>query len=244
MVTLESYIRTWPHGHIRTYAEIIDAGVSKQEVQHAVRRQLLKSIGHGGYARNEDEISWQHGLHSLQCNKDKIIQYFVGGTTALLIHSYGNIPKNLEVNDFYYTDAKYPTWFKRLAGGNSSFIKYNAKIPISIRDSFTKFMTIDGFQYVISSPERALFEIGLTHKDIIPIKNIILSLQCLNVNTLNSILKFSFPYDNYSNFKILAENLNQMGKSELLKSLLNFIPGDSAAMSWIKISGKMENNNA
>ena len=247
MSTLESYVQHWPHGHIRTFGEILEDGITTQDVQLAVRRRVLKSIGHGGYARNDDEISWQHGLYALQSKqKSNFIEFFAGGLTALLIHSCGSNCDFFDKQSFFYTtNEKFPPWFKRLSGENSSYTDYKNRIPLSIKDSFTKFMTTDGLQYIISSPERALFELCLTHKDISHIKNIILSIQGLNITVLNTILKFSFPSSSFYNFKLLAESLSESGKSELQQSLSNFISGDSPNISWEKLNGeRIEANHA
>lgn len=237
MVTIERYVQHWPHGHIRTFAEILEEGITTPEIQLAVRRKILKSIGHGGYARNEDDISWQHGLSALQRKQTgNFIEYFAGGLTALMIHSCGSNCDLLNKQSLFYTTSnKYPAWFKNLCGGNATYDNYDNKIPLSISDSFTKFMTTDGLQYTISSPERALFELRLTHKDISNIKNILVSLQGLNITVLNTILKFSFPSSSFYNFKLLAECLSESGKNELQKALSNFIPGDTPNISWEKI---------
>ena len=253
MADMGNYLAQWPHGVIRTLLELEGAGISKRQLNLAVKRNSIQSVGYGGYARGEDRLSWQHGLYALQRSSSVTAPlYFLGGLAAFFLHLEGRLNVSSTPYVFFHVDEDkpFPPWFKGLAGlsieltGSSAhFSCYCNRLPLHVPDTFTTLSTAEGLTYQISSPARALLETQLTRKNSSEILNLISNIAPLRERVLTRLLQSAFPASMHLQFlKKLAVRLADNGRAELLESLSKFVPGEDPHRTWFPLLGRSTMN--
>ncbi|MFN8578842.1 MAG: type IV toxin-antitoxin system AbiEi family antitoxin domain-containing protein [Candidatus Sericytochromatia bacterium] len=190
MKKINQIFQSWKPNTVFTSNYLESNGFYRQLLNKYVHSNWLERIGKGAYIKKGDKIDLFGALNAIQEQLE--LPIYIGGKTALLIQGLGHyINDNIPYIELYsLNSSRLPNWF----------LEYNweTEIIYSTSNLFGKEIIglerkdISSVSILISSPERAIFEL---------------------LNNLNNRISF------YETYKIF-ENLYNL-RPELLNELLS-----------------------
>lgn len=154
---LNLLLQKWPKGSVFTSHWLEQHGISRQLKRRYEEYSWIKSIGPGAVIRSGDTIDWYGGLYALQQQLNKSV--YVGGKTALEMQGLGHFVRFKETDVYLYGPYKkkdLPRWFLNYNWGPSIHYINSAFLPVKLAIEEEK---RGDFTLMISSPERAIFEV-------------------------------------------------------------------------------------
>lgn len=154
---LNLLLQKWPKGSVFTNYWLERCGVSRQLKRCYEEYSWVKSIGSGAVIRVGDKIDWYGGLYALQYQLNKAIH--VGGKTALEMQGLRHFVRFKETDIYLYGIHKrkdLPKWFLDYDWGPCIHYINTAFLPERLAIEEEKW---NDFSLMISSPERAIFEV-------------------------------------------------------------------------------------
>ncbi|MBL4707039.1 MAG: type IV toxin-antitoxin system AbiEi family antitoxin domain-containing protein [Flavobacteriales bacterium] len=140
-----------------TLTALKSMGISKQLLYKYVKSGWLEKLGPGAYQFPKSQSTWQSYLFALQKQLDKNIH--VGGRTALEYYGLGHFLSLAQQKIFLFKlrEERLPAWFftHQSFDSNIEVISSNF-LPSELGVEQEDFQ---GLQLMISSPERAAFEV-------------------------------------------------------------------------------------
>ena len=144
-----------PDGRISTAAYLHENGFSYAHLHISKERGWLDEFGRGAYCRHGHHPSLEAGLdaahHQLQ------LPLHVGGRTALAHHGFLHFVPAVSPKSTLYIKrgVRIPAWFKQKFGDEVSVTSMSTLPP----ELGVSPVTVNGFTYLESSPERAILEL-------------------------------------------------------------------------------------
>lgn len=207
-------------------------GISRQLRYEYLNSAWLHTLGKGAYIINPSNYTWQGLVVDIQHFTK--LPYYVGGLKALEFQGFAHyLPIGNENTITLYGEKNFPAWLKNLEVADKIILHkkpYFKEIGLKHIDS-----TIKGYDLIVSSPERAIFELlYLVERDGISfafVSEIYEGLTTLRPNIINQLLEqcdskkvvrlFCFFMDYYNhqwkNF-VKVDNLNiGTGKMQIVK---------------------------
>jgi hypothetical protein len=158
---LNQLLQAWPKNTVATSYWIREKGINYDLLSQYRRSQWVTSIGHGAVIRTGDEVDWTGGVFALQ--KQLNLSTHPGGKTALSMQGYSHylsLGKN-QLTLFSNGGDRPPKWFLNYSW-DIVLINYHTKLfPENCQVGLIPF-NVGNFDLIISSPERAIFEILYT----------------------------------------------------------------------------------
>ena len=157
---LNKMLTQWPRGVVGIYSFFKQLNISPQLIAVYRKNGWVKKISSGAFARMDDkEMHWTGGLYAIQKYLDLPIH--VGGITALEAAGYSHfVGQNERMTVWLYgiRGTKLPQWFA--AADWKVTIRYRtAMLFNNVRNIGFAPHEIHGQSLVISTPERAIFEV-------------------------------------------------------------------------------------
>jgi hypothetical protein len=188
---LNQLMTTWPHGTVAVQKWLSKNGVSRFLARAYVKSGWIKSLGSGAFARAEDKLTWSGGLYAVQ--QQLSLPVHVGGESAMQWHGQGHylpIGGNAPLQLFGPLGVKPPSWFmknkweQKIRYRNTNFLPYGKNYGVTTDDR-------TGFPLVLSTPERAIFEVLFmvpNHVSFENAANLMEGLATLRPNLVNTLL--------------------------------------------------------
>jgi hypothetical protein len=231
-------LQNLPQGSVATSFWLFGQGVNAQLAARYEKSQWLRSIGHGAYIRNGDNIAWQGGVYALQSQLG--IDVHVSGKTALELAGYGHFMPVSDHAPYLYLFSglkkqKLPPWFLNY-DWKSAVVYKQPKLFIENNLALTTH-SFPNFQIKISSPERAIMELLY----LVPLEQgideaslILEGMMTLRSDVIQNLLEKCTSFKVKRLFLALSEEyLNPLftdldiSKINLGKGKINLIPGGS-----------------
>jgi hypothetical protein len=155
---LRSLILGWPANAALTQRELAELGIYRQLISKYTTHGWVKKLGTGAYARSGDTVDWRGGLYALQTQLGMTVH--VGADTALTHLGRAHfVPLGSRQRVVLISDQpeQLPAWFRRYPW-NAEVKHHCLDLFDAIPEGASAEMDYGGFQFLLSSPERAIME--------------------------------------------------------------------------------------
>ncbi|MBN2715299.1 MAG: type IV toxin-antitoxin system AbiEi family antitoxin [Deltaproteobacteria bacterium] len=144
-------------GTVATSRFMTEHGVSKVMASQYVSSDWLERIGRGAYIRTGDKVDWQGALYSMQTQLN--LSVHVGGLTALRLKGLGHYLPFTKETVYLFSDGRehLPAWFNNYQWSDTISHHNGALFELPARTLLSAHAH-KSFEILISSPERAAFE--------------------------------------------------------------------------------------
>ncbi|MEX0680811.1 MAG: type IV toxin-antitoxin system AbiEi family antitoxin [Balneolales bacterium] len=158
MTKINRILQDWPSGTVVSSDWLKSRGVGKHLVDSYVKSQWLERVGRGALKRKGDVISWEGVVCSLQTHFNRFVH--PGGRTSLELQGLGHFVRMREDNKVILwktPDVRVPSWIHEPDPSVRYRIRSSRLFSREI-DAYTEHKT-GPLSFLISSPERAVFEL-------------------------------------------------------------------------------------
>jgi len=155
---LNRLLNAWPPGAVLTQKRLAELGVYRQLISKYTRHGWVKKLGTGAYTRAGDPVDWRGGLYALQTQLGLTVH--VGADTSLAQLGRAHfVPLGTQQRVTLISDQpeQLPVWFRRYQW-NAEFRHHCLKLFDAIPEGASARMDHGGFEFLLSSPERAIME--------------------------------------------------------------------------------------
>ena len=155
---LNHLLKVWPSGAVLTQRKLAELGIYRQLISKYTRHGWVKKLGTGAYARAGDTVDWRGGLYALQTQLGLTVH--VGADTSLAQLGRAHfVPLGMRQRVILISDQpeQLPVWFRRYPW-DAEFRHHCLKLFDAIPEGASARMDHGGFEFLLSSPERAIME--------------------------------------------------------------------------------------
>jgi hypothetical protein len=151
-------LQNWPKGTVATSSWLNKQGIRFDLVARYRKSGWVEPVGHGAFQLAGDKVSWCGALYSLQTQLG--LSTHVAGKSALALLGkahYVPLGNREKIVLFSARGERLPAWFRKRDWHAEIRHVASDLLPPSAAAGFTKAKE-DGFDYTISSAERAILE--------------------------------------------------------------------------------------
>jgi hypothetical protein len=221
-------LQIWPKGTIATSSWLTKQGIRFDLASRYKKSGWIESIGHGAFKLAGDKVMWHGALYSLQTQLNMSIH--VAGKTALgLLGKLHYIPLSGRENVILFSaqGERLPLWFKKNDWNINLRYIFSDFIPREASIGLTKIKEA-GFEYTISSAERAILEFlyDVPEKESLEEARLVFEgLMTLRPDVVGELLKLCISVKVKRLFMVLAEMFNHAWLPELNIKQVDFGKG-------------------
>lgn len=154
---LNHLLQSAPQNGVITSKFLAENDIPKELARKYVSSDWLTRIGRGAYIRTGDQVDWQGALYTMQTQL--ILSVHVGGLTALRLKGLGHYLPFTEETVYLFSDGRenLPAWFCNHEWNDAISHHTGALFELPERTLLSTHQH-KTFEIMISSPERAAFE--------------------------------------------------------------------------------------
>lgn len=155
---LNHLLQIWPKGTVATSPWLSRQGIRFDLVARYRKSGWVEPVGHGAFQRVGDKVSWCGALYSLQTQLG--LSTHVAGKSALALLGKAHfVPLGDRENIVLFSASgeRLPAWFLKRDWHVEIRHVVSDLLPPAVASGFTKVKEA-GFEYTVSSAERAILE--------------------------------------------------------------------------------------